>query len=136
MSAPITAPAAATMMPRMIISFDMSTPSPTARFARNLSEHMVNLALLAGKIKPYGRYCLILDHNARGLSDTTRLNSGPDLIGYFPENCGMGTLRQGRHDGLAGIGTSTDFHVERHLAQERHAQAPGFLARTAMTEYL
>src|SRR5438046_4155716 len=57
-----------------------------------------------------------------------------NLGGDVTVNRGERSVRVGRHYRTAGVGSLADRHVERHLAEERHAQPLRLAARAAMAE--
>src|SRR4029077_18872838 len=79
---------------------------------------------------------LRLDHDLR--RDATGSGSALELIPdpglYVAIDFGMSTMGLGRDHGKAGIGLFADGHVQRHLAEERHAEAFRLVPRAAMAE--
>src|SRR5947208_7297906 len=60
----------------------------------------------------------------------------PHPAGDVPVDLGVRAVGLGDDDGMARIGRRADVEMERHLAQERHAELFRLLARPAMAEDL
>src|SRR5881394_3331813 len=95
--------------------------------------------------RPDGRYNADCGGKSK-VSSCSSLNHNPwrrspaalELIAHacrdLAISLGVRAIGLGRHDRQAGIRLLTDRHMQRHLAQERHAQPLGFAARAAMAE--
>src|SRR5215469_9862204 len=60
----------------------------------------------------------------------------PDATGDVLVDLGVRAVGPGDHDRMAAVGRGADVEMQRHLAQERHAELVGFLVGTAMAEDL
>src|SRR5687767_6928008 len=85
--------------------------------------------------RPYSFTRLRLDHDLRrGARCALALQPVADTRGDLAIDLGMRSVRIGRDYGAAGIGRLADRHVQRHLAEERHAELVRLLLRAAVAE--
>src|SRR5688572_27029247 len=85
--------------------------------------------------RPYSFTRLRLDHDLRrGAPRTLPLQPVADTRGDLAIDLRVRSIRIGRDHGSARVGGLADCHVQRHLAEERHAEFLRFLVRAAVTE--
>src|SRR5439155_22996440 len=88
--------------------------------------------------RPRDDAALCLDDDARrGPVRGSRLAElAPNVLRDLAVDRGMRTVRLAHHDRAAGIRGLADFHIERHLAEERHLQPFRLAPRSAMAEHV
>src|SRR5437016_4375834 len=79
-----------------------------------------------------------LDHDARGgaIRAARLAELGPDVLGDVAVDRGLRTIRLAHHQRPARIRGLADGEIERHFAQERHAEPFRLAPRAAVPEYV